>query len=67
MTVRNSLSESTPEPESPSQAPAPASTEGALLKAIRLAPTLEICEALLRGEKVPRSKLDPVWLKAYGR
>ena len=38
----------------------------ALLKAIRLAPTLEICEDLLRGEHVPLSKLDPEWAKAYG-
>jgi hypothetical protein len=36
------------------------------LKAIRLAPTLEVCEALLRGEKVPVSRLDPRWRKAYG-
>jgi hypothetical protein len=36
-----------------------------LLKAVRLAPTLEICEALLRGEHVPTSKLDPDWVKHY--
>jgi len=36
-----------------------------LLKAIRLAPTLEICETLLRGEHVPTSKLDPDWVKHY--
>ena len=37
-----------------------------ILKAIRLAPTLEICEALLRGERVPKGMLDPAWCKAYG-
>jgi hypothetical protein len=36
------------------------------LKCVRLAPDLETCEALMRGEKVPRSKLDPGWAKAYG-
>lgn len=35
-------------------------------RAMMLAPTLEICEALLRGEDVPRSALDPVWLKRFG-
>lgn len=39
----------------------------ALMKVIRLAPTLEVAEALLRGEKVPRSRLDPLALRAYGR
>jgi hypothetical protein len=38
----------------------------AILKAVRLAPTLEVAEALLRGERVPRGMLDPVWRKAYG-
>jgi len=38
----------------------------ALFKAIVLAPTLEIGEALLRGETVPAGRLDPVWRKAYG-
>jgi len=38
----------------------------ALLKVVRLAPTLEVAEALLRDEKVPRSRLDPKWLKSYG-
>lgn len=38
----------------------------ALLMVIRIAPTIGIAEMLLRGEKVPRSKLDPVWLEAYG-
>lgn len=34
--------------------------------ALRLSPSLEVFEALLRGEKVPRSRLDPTWAKAYG-
>lgn len=37
-----------------------------LLKAIRLSPTLDMCERILRGEPVPKSKLDPEWAKAYG-
>lgn len=31
-----------------------------------LAPRIEICEALLRGETVPLSDLDPVWVERYG-
>lgn len=38
----------------------------ALLRAVRLAPTLEVCEAILRGGRVPLSRLDPHWAKAYG-
>jgi hypothetical protein len=39
----------------------------AFMKALRLAgPDLEVMEALCRGEKVPRSRLDPHWLKSYG-
>jgi hypothetical protein len=38
-----------------------------ILKAVRLAPSLEVCEALLRGEKVHPSRLDTRWVKAYGR
>jgi hypothetical protein len=38
----------------------------AMLKCVRLAPTLAVCEALMRGEKVPASALDPDWAKAYG-
>jgi hypothetical protein len=38
-----------------------------ILKAVRLAPSLEVCEALLRAEKVHASRLDPEWVKAYGR
>ena len=37
-----------------------------LLKAVRLGKSLEVCEALLRGEKVPLTMLDPKWAKAYG-
>jgi hypothetical protein len=36
-----------------------------ILRAIRLAPRIEIGEAILRGERVPRSMLDPKWLEAY--
>jgi hypothetical protein len=35
-------------------------------RAIMLAPTLHICEALLRGENVPLSKLNPRWVRKYG-
>lgn len=39
----------------------------AFIKALRLAgPRLDVFEALMRGEKVPRSSMDPDWLKAYG-
>lgn len=39
----------------------------AFVKALRLAgPDLEVMEALCRGEKVPRSRLDPRWRKSYG-
>jgi hypothetical protein len=37
-----------------------------LLRAIRLALDLRTCEAILRGEKVPLSRVDPEWAKAYG-
>lgn len=37
-----------------------------LMRAIRLAPTLEVCEALLRGERAPISRLDPEWTRRYG-
>jgi hypothetical protein len=35
-------------------------------RAIMLAPTLHICEALLRGENVPLSLLDHRWFRKYG-
>ena len=37
-----------------------------LYAAIMLAPTLAICEALLRGEHVPVERLDPEWAERYG-
>jgi hypothetical protein len=37
-----------------------------LLRAVRLAPDLGTCEAILRGDRVPRSRLDPEWARAYG-
>ena len=41
--------------------------EGRLwLKALRLSPSLDVFEALLRGQSVPKSRLDPKWAKAYG-
>jgi len=39
----------------------------AVWKAMMLAPTLEVCEALLRGESVPLEQLDPEWVKRFGR
>lgn len=36
------------------------------IKCLRLALDLETFEALRNGEKVPRSRLDPYWAKAYG-
>jgi hypothetical protein len=35
-------------------------------KCLMLAGDLETCEALMRGERVPKSRLDPGWAKAYG-
>jgi hypothetical protein len=34
--------------------------------AMMLAPTIEICEALLRGERVPVDCLDPEWVQRFG-
>ncbi len=36
------------------------------LKAMRLAPTLAICRALLAGQDVPASELDQRWRRRYG-
>ena len=36
-------------------------------KAMMLAPTVEICGALLRGESVPVDKLRPEWVARLGR
>ena len=38
----------------------------AILRALRLAPSLEVCEAIMRGDRVPLSRLDPEWARAYG-
>jgi len=37
-----------------------------VLRALRLAIDLETGEELLRTGRAPLSKLDPVWVKAYG-
>lgn len=31
-----------------------------------LSPSLDICEALLRGESVPVDRLDPEWVDRFG-
>lgn len=38
----------------------------AIARAVRLAPDLETCEAILQGDRVPKARLDPEWAKAYG-
>ncbi len=38
-----------------------------LRKAVLLSPTIDVCEALLRGEQVPLSRLDPNELKRRRR
>jgi hypothetical protein len=35
-------------------------------RALMLAPSLEVCVALLNREPVPASRLDPAWVKALG-
>jgi hypothetical protein len=35
-------------------------------RAMMLAPCLEVCEALLRGESVPVHRLDSEWVKRFG-
>lgn len=35
------------------------------LKAMRLAPTLAVYNALMAGQPVPSSELDPKWAKRY--
>ena len=37
-----------------------------LLRAVRLAKSLDTCEELLRTGRAPRSVLDAEWAKAYG-
>jgi hypothetical protein len=36
-------------------------------QAIVLAPRVEVCEALLRGERVPLDQLDAEWVARLGR
>jgi hypothetical protein len=36
------------------------------LKAIRLAPSLAVCRALLAGQRVPKEALDDRWRSRYG-
>ena len=40
---------------------------GRLLRAFMLALSVGVCEALLRGESVPVSRLDPVWMQRLGK
>jgi hypothetical protein len=35
-------------------------------RAMMLAPTLEVCQALLRGESVPVEQLDVEWVSRFG-
>jgi len=37
-----------------------------LWRALMLAPNLEVLEALLQGQPVPRSRLDPTWARRFG-
>lgn len=37
-----------------------------LWRAIMLSPSIDILEALLRGEHVPLNRLDPAWVRRYG-
>lgn len=37
-----------------------------LARAVLLAPSIDVCEALLLGEAVPLSRLDPVWVRRFG-
>ena len=37
-----------------------------LWQAVMLAPSIQVCEALLKGQPVPRSALDPVWVGRFG-
>lgn len=36
-------------------------------RAMMLAPTLEVFEALVRGESVPLDRLDQEWVRRFGR
>lgn len=35
------------------------------MKALRLAPTLEVYRALMAGQRVPREALNPDWVRRY--
>lgn len=37
-----------------------------IYRAMMLAPRIEVCEALLRGESVPLKDLDPIWVERFG-
>lgn len=37
-----------------------------LWRAVMLAPTAELCDALLRGQHVPLERLDPAWVAKFG-
>lgn len=50
-------------PTTAQQPPLTAEQTRALWRAVMLSPSLEVCEALLRGEKVPLPALDPLWVK----
>jgi hypothetical protein len=45
---------------------AAARAAGRIWRAMMLAPTLEVCGALLCGETVPVERLDPDWVKRFG-
>lgn len=36
-----------------------------VLKAVRLCPTVALCERYLRGERIPVSMIDQDWARAY--
>jgi hypothetical protein len=55
-----------PEPLRPEGASAEARELGRIWRAMMLAPCLEVCEALLRGESVPVDRLDLEWLRRFG-
>jgi hypothetical protein len=38
-----------------------------IFRAMMLAPTVEICDALIKGEHVPIEQLDAEWVERFGR
>ena len=38
-----------------------------IYRALMVSPDLETCEALLRGETVPKHRLHQLWTRAFGR